>query len=56
VKSKLLYLGMWLDNDDMRRTHFLVVWIVLEAGQKTEGGCWIKIVGEELELPRVWVC
>jgi hypothetical protein len=29
---------MWLDNDDMRRTPFLVVWIVLKVAQKTEVG------------------
>ena len=45
-----------LDNNDMRRAPFLVIWSVLEVGQITEGGCWIRITDEDSKLPRVWVC
>jgi hypothetical protein len=33
VKSKLLREGMWLRNDDVRRTPLFVVWIASEAGR-----------------------
>jgi hypothetical protein len=52
---------MFAHTSDASRTpnhqleRLLVIWIVLEVGQKTGGGCWIKIVGEESELPQMWV-
>lgn len=53
MKSKLLCQGMWLGNDDMRRTHFFVDWIVSYVGQMVRARRRIKFVGEESELPRV---
>jgi hypothetical protein len=56
LKSKLLHQGMWLGNDDMRRTPpppFRGDEDCLEVGQMPGAGRRIKLVGEESELPRV---
>jgi hypothetical protein len=46
MKSNLLRQGMWLGNDDMRRTHFFVDWIVSYVGQMVRARRRIKFVGE----------